>query len=148
MFEKDEDYRKARKESKDRITKVIKAWCAREEVIHDKGFEQGVEFGYNKAKIEVEESYKESLCNSELNLASVTEQLEELKKANEWHVLEENPNVLPTENMKPSLVKDVFGNLIVAYYSLELKSWWGTPEPDFGIEYEIPVVKWKEIVDD
>lgn len=49
MFEKDEDYRKARKESKDRITKVIKAWCAREEVIHDKGFEQGAEFGYYKA---------------------------------------------------------------------------------------------------
>ena len=49
-----------------------------------KAFQEGAEFGYNKAKVEVEESYRESLCNSELNLASVTEQLEELKKANEW----------------------------------------------------------------
>ena len=45
----------------------------------------GAEFGYNKAKVEVEDSYKESLCNSELNLASITEQLEELEKSNEWH---------------------------------------------------------------
>ena len=48
-------------------------------------FHKGAEFGYNKAKVEVEDSYRESLCNSELNLASVTEQLEELEKANEWH---------------------------------------------------------------
>ena len=45
-------------------------------------FKDGAEFGYNKAKVEAEESYRESLCNSELNLASVTEQLEELKKEN------------------------------------------------------------------
>lgn len=49
MFEKDEDYRKARKESKDRITKVIKVWSAREETLHDEGFQKGAEFGYNKA---------------------------------------------------------------------------------------------------
>ncbi len=49
MFKKDEDYRKARKESKDKITKVIKAWCAREETLHDAGFQNGAEFGYNKA---------------------------------------------------------------------------------------------------
>ena len=49
MFEKDEDYRKARKESKDKITKVISVWCAREETIHDVGFQQGANFGYNKA---------------------------------------------------------------------------------------------------
>lgn len=67
-------------------------------------------------------------------------------KANEWRDLRKDPNDLPTESMKPSLVKDEFGNLIVAYYSLELKSWWSTLEPDFGIEYEIPVVRWKEIV--
>jgi hypothetical protein len=48
-------------------------------------FQEGAEFGYNKAKEEVEDSYRESLCNSELNLASVTEQLEELEKENEWH---------------------------------------------------------------
>ena len=52
-------------------------------------FQNGAEFGFNKAKVEVEESYKESLCNSELNLASVTEQLEELKKANEWQCVSE-----------------------------------------------------------
>lgn len=49
MFEKEEDYRKAREESKDRITKVIKVWSGREEAIHDGGFEQGAEFGYSKA---------------------------------------------------------------------------------------------------
>ena len=49
MFEKEADYRKARKESKDRITKVIKVWSAGEEVIHDEGFKDGAEFGYNKA---------------------------------------------------------------------------------------------------
>ena len=49
MFEKDEDYRKARKESKDRITEVIKVWSAREETLHDEGFQKGAEFGYNKA---------------------------------------------------------------------------------------------------
>ena len=49
MFEKEAEYRKARKESKDRITKVIKVWSAREETLHDEGFQQGAEFGYNKA---------------------------------------------------------------------------------------------------
>ena len=53
------------------------------------GFQKGAEFGYNKAKVEVEDSYRESLCNSELNLASVTEQLEELEKANEWHYVKD-----------------------------------------------------------
>ena len=59
------------------------------------GFHDGAEFGYNKAKVEVEESYRESLSNSELNLASVTEQLEELEKANEWHDLRKDPKDLP-----------------------------------------------------
>ena len=49
MFEKDEDYRKARKESKNEITKVIRVWSAREETLHDVGFQNGAEFGYNKA---------------------------------------------------------------------------------------------------
>ena len=49
MFEKEADYRKARKESKDQITKVIKVWSAREEELHDKGFQNGAEYGYNKA---------------------------------------------------------------------------------------------------
>ena len=45
-------------------------------------YQKGAEFGYNKAKVEIEDSYRESICNSELNLASVTEQLEELEKEN------------------------------------------------------------------
>lgn len=65
MFEKEEDYRKAREENKDRITKVIKAWCAREEVIHDKGFEQGAEFGYNKANEYAKTIIQDLLDNSD-----------------------------------------------------------------------------------
>ena len=64
------------------------------EEAYENGFSNGSEFGYNKAKVEVEDSYRESLCNSELNLASVTEQLEELEKANEWHFVKDG---LPEE---------------------------------------------------
>lgn len=60
------------------------------------GVQKGAEHGYNKAKVEVEDSYRESLCNSELNLASVTEQLEELNKANEWQFVSEKG--LPKES--------------------------------------------------
>lgn len=49
MFEKDEDYRKAKSECKAKTTKVIKVWSAREEAIHDVSFKDGAEFGYNKA---------------------------------------------------------------------------------------------------
>ena len=63
------------------------------------GFQQGAKFGYNKAKVEVEDSYRESICNSELNLASITEKLEkriaelekenaELKSKNCWETCE------------------------------------------------------------
>ena len=48
-------------------------------------FKDAAEFGYNKAKVEVEEDYKETICNLEMNLNSVTERLEEHNKANEWH---------------------------------------------------------------
>ena len=40
----------------------------------------GLRTGYNKAKVEVEDSYRESLCNSELNLASVTDRLEQAEE--------------------------------------------------------------------
>ena len=66
------------------------------------GVQKGAEHGYNKAKVEVEDSYRESLCNSELNLASVTQQLEELKKANEWHY--PSKNELPNCDDKTLLV--------------------------------------------
>ena len=45
-----------------------------------KHWSKGANFGYNKAKVEVEDSYRESLCNSELNLASVTNRLEQAKE--------------------------------------------------------------------
>lgn len=48
MFVKDDDYWKAKKESKDGMTKVIKVWSGKEEAIHDAGFANGAEFGYNK----------------------------------------------------------------------------------------------------
>lgn len=52
MFEKEADYRLARTKSKSEITKVIHVWSAREETLHDAGFQKGVEFGYNKGKNE------------------------------------------------------------------------------------------------
>ena len=58
MFEKDENYRKARKASKERISKVIRVWSAREETLHDEGFKKGAEFGYNKAFIEADKNLK------------------------------------------------------------------------------------------
>lgn len=68
MFEKDEDYKKARKESKVGITKVIKAWSAREEVIHDEGFRKGAEFGYNKANKWNTETPSDAVGNKDLLL--------------------------------------------------------------------------------
>jgi len=52
-----EEYRKAKSECKAKITKVIKAWSAREEAIHDVSFKDGAEFGYNRAKEEVKAPY-------------------------------------------------------------------------------------------
>lgn len=73
-----------------------------------------MEFGYNKAKVEVEDSYRESLCNSELNLASVTEQLEELEKANKWHKVVDGD--LPKENnLYLVAIKD--NGLAIAYFN-------------------------------
>ena len=74
-----------------------KEHCTCKECSKDK-WQNGAEFGYNKAKVEVEDSYRESLCNSELNLASVTEQLEELEKSNEWHYVKDGD--LPTEDLR------------------------------------------------
>ena len=64
MFEKDEDYRKAKSECKARITKAIKVWSGREEAIRDASFRDGAEFGYNKAN---EWHYmKDVKCNEDL----------------------------------------------------------------------------------
>ena len=85
MFEKDEDYRKARKESKDKITKVISVWCAREETIHDVGFQQGAEFGYNKAKEDADK-----MKSRFLELCHLKDmRIEKLEKANEWHYVKD-----------------------------------------------------------
>jgi hypothetical protein len=99
-------------------------------------FQDGAEFGYNKAKIEVEESYRESLCNSELNLASVTEQLEELEKANEWHyVKDENPN-----NENDILCQISKDEVEVGYYHTKEKRYYTIDGQS------IDVIRWQEIV--
>ena len=67
--------------------KYTKKWIVDEDDTHlvFEAFKDGAEFGYNKAQVEVEDRYQEYLYNKEMNLAGVTEQLEELEKANEWH---------------------------------------------------------------
>ena len=103
------------------------------------GFQQGAEFGYNKAKVEVEDSYRESLCNSELNLASITEQLEELEKSNEWHYVKDGD--LPEENQWV-LVYD--GSYTVCnYHSNTPIKWLDKYENEV---YEGSIIAWKEIV--
>ena len=59
-----EEYRKAKSECKAKITKVIKAWSAREEAIHDVSFKDGAEFGYNKAMEEMQKSALNSLAEA------------------------------------------------------------------------------------
>ena len=112
----------------------------------EQAFQKGAEFGYNKAKVEVEDSYRESLCNSELNLASITEQLEELEKANEWHYVKDGE--LPKGLPKPVLVTfhNKFSDKIVidiARYSLELNKWWFIHDLK---DLEEDVIAWKEII--
>ena len=126
-----------------------------------KAFQKGAEFGYDKAKIEVEDSYRESLCNSELNLASVTEQLEELKKANEWHY--PSKGELPKCDEKTQLIfyvncyyeidgepitrkRTVLGNYKKSFLNDDIKLF---VEKSKGYEDEhLPkdVIAWKEIV--
>ena len=73
-------------------------------------FKDGAEFGYNKAKEELEEKYKETICNSEMNLNSVTERLEELEKANEWHYVKDGD--LPTTVGRRFLVSNRYCSMI------------------------------------
>lgn len=99
------------------------------------GFQQGAEFGYNKAKVEVEDSYRESLCNSELNLASITEKLE---KSNEWHYVKDGD--LPEENQWV-LVYD--GSYTVCnYHSNTPIKWLDNYENEV---YEGNIIAWREI---
>ena len=123
-------------------------WSIEESYVN--GFSNGAEFGYNKAKVEVEESYRESLCNSELNLASITEQVEELEKANEWHYVKDG--AYPTDDKKVLCILGDFENcnLKVGYYS-QVKgdsNRWRFEDYDLpdDSENDWGVSAWKEIV--
>ena len=96
------------------------------------GVQKGAEHGYYKAKVEVEDSYRESLCNSELNLASVTEQLEELEEANEWHYVKDGD--LP-KGEGAVLIYWKFGDVKCA----------SVVEP-YKITEDTHIIAWKEIV--
>ena len=110
-----------------------------------KMWKEGAEYGYNKAKIEVEESYKESLCNSELNLASVTEQLEELEKANEWHDLRKNPNDLPKRNNELTDRSDVIiTDKGIAHYNFRKQKWY-VHNFECDMSFSEGVIAWCEI---
>lgn len=106
------------------------------------GVQKGAEHGYNKAKVEVEDSYRESLCNSELNLASVTEQLEELEKANEWHY--------PSKGEYPIDKTEMLVYFKYADYEYPCKTFgfynghfWDTKRGDVSNK---EIIAWKEIV--
>ena len=150
MFEKEaEEYREKEKDKG-------YYWVTQEmeqselDTIIDESFKDGAEFGYNKAKIEVEESYRESLCNSELNLASVTEQLEELEKANEWHYVKNKDYPKDNKSVLCILGDIDSDNCEVGYYNDV-----GSGEPWHFETYHLPdddgdnaweVSAWKEIV--
>ena len=105
-------------------------------------FQDGAEFGYNKAKEEAEDSYRESLCNSELNLASVTEQLKELEKANEWHYVKDK---FPPENVPLNIItldKNKKRRLWVGEYKGGNGEYWSGY---FNHFIDVPYA-WKEIV--
>ena len=103
------------------------------------GFQQGAKFGYNKAKVEVEDSYRESICNSELNLASITEQLEELEKSNEWHYMKDG--IMPEENQWVLVYDGSY--TICNYHSNTPIKWLDNYENEV---YEGSIIAWKEIV--
>ena len=107
------------------------------------GVQKGSEFGYNKAKVEVEDSYRESLCNSELNLASVTEQLEELEKANKWHYVKDGD--LPKDDIKLAIIEiDDCGYLLCNYRN---GFWYDANSGATCAEWITNnIIAWKEIV--
>ena len=132
MFEKEADYRKARKESKDRITKVIKFWSAREETIHDEGFQKGAEFGYNKAMNEIgnrmESAYREGVAFGK-------------DKANEWHYVKDGD--FPKgkiENKYLVALKSEYGGF---FYELDI---WCESLHCFASNNPTKIIAWKEIV--
>jgi len=113
-------------------------------------FQDGAEFGYNKAKVEVEESYRESLCNSELNLASVTEQLEELEKANEWHYVKDGD--LPEEDKSVMIYAKLVDGVVIGKRRKQgrVYEWYSaTYDGTFCLRdclRDTDVIAWKEIV--
>ena len=98
-------------------------------------YQQGAEFGYNKAKGELEEKYKETICNLEMNLNSVTERLEELNKANEWHYVKDGK--YPAHSNRVLVFTDE--GVGFGIYGLDNQKWYTY---DTGFD----VIAWKEIV--
>lgn len=108
-----------------------------EVVGYEKGFKDGAEVGYNKANEELEEKYKETFCNLEMNLNSVTERLEELNKANEWNYVKDG--IFPKDE-KDILCQINFETYEVGYYHQEKRCFYTIDGR------EIEVIAWKEIV--
>ena len=97
---------------------------------------KAVEYGYNKANEELEEKYKETFCNLEMNLNSVTERLEELEKANEWNYVKDG--IFPKDE-KDILCQINFETYEVGYYHQEKRCFYTIDGR------EIDVIAWKEI---
>ena len=117
------------------------SFCADDGEAIETAYQKGAEFGYNMAKIELEESYRESLCNSELNLASVTEQLDELEKANEWHYVKDGDYPKDrTEKKYLVALKSEYGGF---FYELDI---WCESLHCFASNNPTKVYAWKEIV--
>lgn len=129
-----------------------KHWIVDEDsnALMQEAFQDGAEFGYNKAKEELEEKYKETFCNLEMNLNSVTERLEELKKVNEWHYLKDG--VFPKEGETVyCFCRGYCGASFCATarlyigYDDKVKRWW-TNAGEGKSEQLIDVIAWKEAV--
>ena len=105
-----------------------------ESVTEYRAYKDGAEFGYNKAKGELEEKYKETICNLEMNLNSVTERLEELNKANEWYYVKDGK--YPAHSNRVLVLTDE--GVGFGIYGLDNQKWYTY---DTGFD----VIAWKEI---
>ena len=79
--------------------------------------------------------YKETICNLEMNLNSVTERLEKLNKANEWHFVKDGK--YPKHSNRVLVFTDE--GVGFGIYGLDNKKWYTY---DTGFD----VIAWKEIV--
>ena len=122
VYDNDEDYARD------------SGWNEGEVAGYEEGFKDGAEFGYNKAKGELEEKYKETICNLEMNLNSVTERLEELNKANEWYYVKDGK--YPAHSNRVLVLTDE--GVGFGIYGLDNQKWYTY---DTGFD----VIAWKEI---